>query len=126
MQNKSVCYKTAALKLLAAGRYAQAVSMFYYSALQKMMYVCAEKVSPSLTYEEQTRPEVNTHACVRDRVYNAIHRNEKEGLYSVFGQLHELRIKAEYSSDMISQTEVADARSLNECIDGYLKRNFGI
>lgn len=126
MLNKSLIYKNAALRLLSEGMYSQAVSMFYFTALQKMMYAYAEKTTPRMAYEDQIKQEVDTHECVFNGVYQAINQNEKEKFKEIFWDLHKIRKVAEYDSQLISQDEAVEARSMSEHIEGYLNRSLGV
>lgn len=126
MLNKSRIYKEAAVCLLREGQYSQAVSIFYYAALQKMMFAYAEKLQPSLPYCEQTRPEVNTHRCVFDGVYMAIKNKERDGFCQSFWKLHQMRREAEYDAKEQTQEDAVEARDLCDRLEGYLLRNCGI
>lgn len=126
MLNKSLIYKEAAMRLLSMEKYAPSVSMFYYAALQKTMYVCAKKLTNGIQYKDQTRPEVDTHKCVSECVARSINRKERDNFKDIFGKFHDLRKMAEYGPISITKDMVAEARNYFELIEGYLNRNFGI
>ena len=115
----------AALLLLSKGIYDGSVVAFYYSVLQRMMYALNEAEKRPLSYESQNQFNEEFHHKMMMEIKNRI-QNTRQGNYfeDLFEELFNLRKKADYQADSISQDECARSRSLYEGLIERLNRYF--
>lgn len=117
----------AALVLLSKCNYDGSVVAFYFSVLQRMMYALNEAEKRPLPYESQNPLNEELHHKILKEITNRI-ENKKQGddFEELFEELFNLRKKADYSADFISQDECTQSRDLYEKLTARLDRFFPV
>ena len=117
----------AALVLLSKCNYDGSVVAFYFSVLQRMMYALNEAEKRPLPYESQNPLNEELHHKILKEITNRID-NKKQGddFEELFEELFNLRKKADYSADFISQDECTQSRDLYEKLTARLDRFFPV
>lgn len=114
MNNRSEQNYQAGLALLRMGMYDQSVVCFYYSVLQQMMYsLNISKLRP-IPYDEQNPLDENLPYRIFGDVVERIKSTYKNDISYLrenflYGLL-ELRHKADYAAEEITQLECLDCR----------------
>jgi excinuclease UvrABC helicase subunit UvrB len=117
----------AALLLLGKRNYNGSVVAFYYSVLQRMMYALNETDRRPLKYESQNPLNEELHHKILTEITNRIDsRRDEDGFKVQFEYLFELRKKADYEAENITQDECAKSRTLYEGLMEKLNRLFPI
>lgn len=127
MLKRSEDSSKAARLLLDNREYDGAVSAYYYSVLQRMMYALNEDVRRPLPYEQQNPLNENIHNKILTEIRNRFtNSNEEKAFINTFEKLSGFRKKADYAADSITQDECAECRSLYEQLIRKLNRFFPI
>lgn len=117
----------AALLLLSKCNYDGSAIAFYYSVLQRMMYTLNEAEKRPLAYEYQNLLKDELHHKILQEVINRIgNKKQEDDFEELFEELFNLRKKADYSSDSISQEECAQCRELYDILMAKLNKFFPV
>ena len=117
----------AALLLLSKCNYDGSAVAFYYSVLQRMMYALNEAEKRPLAYENQNPLNEELHHKILQEIINRIgNKKQEDDFEELFEELFNLRKKADYSSDSISQEECTQCRGLHEKLMARLDRFFPV
>lgn len=127
MLRRSEDNEKAALLLLGKRNYDGSVVAFYYSVLQRMMYALNEAERRPLPYESQNPLNEELHHKILTEITNRIdNRRDEDGFKAQFEELFDLRKKADYQAESITQDECAKCRMLYEGLKEKLNRLFPI
>lgn len=117
----------AALLLLGKRNYDGSVVAFYYSVLQRMMYALNGAERRPLPYESQNPLNEELHHKILMEITNRIdNRRDEDGFRAQFEELFELRKKADYEAESITQDECVKSRMLYDGLMEKLNRLFPI
>lgn len=117
----------AAILLLGKRNYDGSAVAFYYSVLQRMMYALNEAERRPLPYESQNPLNEELHHKILREVINRIgNKKQEDDFEELFEALFNLRKKADYSADSISQDEGTECRALYEKLMARLDRFFPV
>ena len=127
MLSRSVDNQKAALLLMDRRNYDGSVVAFYFSVLQRMMYALNETERRVLPYERQNPLNQELHHKILMEITNRIDNRRDEDSFRVqFEKLYELRKKADYEAESITQEECAKSRTLYDGLMEKLNRLFPI
>lgn len=127
MLSRSVDNQKAALLLMDRRNYDGSVVAFYFSVLQRMMYALNETERRVLPYERQNPLNQELHHKILMEITNRIDSRRDEDSFRVqFEKLYELRKKADYEAESITQEECAKSRTLYDGLMEKLNRLFPI
>lgn len=117
----------AALMLLSKCNYNGSVVAFYFSVLQRMMYALNEAERRPLPYESQNLLNEELRHKILKEITNRIdNKKQADDFEELFEELFDLRKKADYSADFISQDECTQSRDLYEKLKARLDRFFPV
>lgn len=127
MLRRSEVNLKAALLLLEKRNYDGSAVAFYYSVLQRMMYALNEAEKRPLAYEAQNPLNEELHHKILQEIINRIgNKKQEDDFEELFEELFNMRKKADYSSDSISQEECAQCRGLYDKLIARLDRFFPV
>ena len=93
--------------------YNQSVVCYYYSALQRMMYILAETASNSIAYASQARIEEDKHSWLCERIKERIPNSQYRSQFAdAFEQLRENRKLADYGQKIFTKEECLEMKEL--------------
>jgi len=127
MLQRSRDNERAALLLMEKRNYDGSAVAFYYSVLQRMMYALNEAEKRPLPYDGQNPLNEELHHKILQEVINRIgNRKEEDDFKELFEALFNLRKKADYTMDSLTQDEVAECRGFYEKLIARLDRFFPV
>lgn len=127
MNDRSDKYFEAAKLLLNNRHYNSSTALFYYAAFLRMRYVLNNAQTNPITYDSQNPINDSVHSRVRTEFKNHLKmQSDIEHFDDVFGQLQELREKADYSDNCVSEIECATAQELAGRIINYFAKKIPI
>jgi len=113
MEERSRIYENTAYRLMMDNFYNQSVVCYYYSVLQWMMYILAERVVAPVSYVEQAPMGEDKHhwLCeeIKGRISNPNYRNQ---FSEAFEKLRECRLEADYETKQFTKDECVVVREL--------------
>ena len=117
----------AAKLLFQTGNYDVCVVAYYYSVLQRMMYALNFSEKRPLPYDSQNLLDENPPFKLLLEITNRITvHKEDEAFDSLFRELFEVRKKADYSQESLTQDDCANCRTLYDSLIGRLDRFFPV
>ena len=103
--------------------YNQSVVCYYYSVLQRMMYILAERVGEPVSYEMQAPMGEDKHywLCeeIKGRISSRTYRNQ---FSEAFGRLRDYRHDADYEQKNFTRDDCLEVRDLVQKLN-YLMNN---
>lgn len=113
MEERSRIYENTAYRLMMDNFYNQSVVCYYYSVLQWMMYILAERVAVPVSYANQAPMGEDKHnwLCqeIKDRISSPNYRSQ---FSEAFEKLRGCRHEADYEARRFTKEECVEVREL--------------
>lgn len=124
MDSRSETYLNAAKNLRDDRKYNPATALAYYAAFMYMRYVWANANVNAVDYQSQNPLNEDVHNRVFTNVadYLASHRGDENKFRSSWDNLSNLRHKADYEKNDITDTECCDAIDCAERLIKMMKK----
>lgn len=126
MLKRHVEYKEAALKLKGAHVNNEAVACYYYSVLHRMMYALVNDPAEHKSYDDFAPIGKGTGDKVKEFILNTgkFRGNVKEAFKSDFEDLKDMRKKADYSPEAITDDELLECEDMHRRLMAKLRNGF--
>lgn len=122
MEERSGIYKDTAYRLMMENFYNQSVVCYYYSVLQRMMYLLAETAVERIPYGEQAPMGEDKHSWLSERIKERISSPRyRIQFVEAFDKLRELRHAADYEQKNFTKEECLGVRMLADQIYSLLR-----
>lgn len=125
MKDRCGHYYNAGLEMLSHKMYGQSVICFYFSVLQQMMYSLKISADRPIEYEKQNPLNESVHERIPTDIIQRVKMpREANSIKELFGEVLELRKKADYSPSPITLEECLECREKCESLKSKLHRFF--
>lgn len=102
--------------------YNQSVVCYYYSVLQKMMYILAETVAERIPYSAQAPMGEDKHSWLCERIKDRISSQRYRSQFAeAFDQLRDFRKAADYEQTNFTKDECLNVKTLAEQVFSLLR-----
>lgn len=102
--------------------YNQSVVCYYYSVLQRMMYLLAETAVERIPYTAQAPMGEDRHSWLCERIKDRISSPRYRSLFAeAFDKLRELRHAADYEQKNFTKDECLNVKTLAEQLYSLLR-----
>lgn len=122
MEERSRIYKDTAYRLMMDNFYNQSVVCYYYSVLQRMMYLLAETAVEHIPYTVQSPMGEDRHTWLCERIKERISSPRYRSQFvEAFEQLRVKRKEADYDQKYFTKDDCVEVKMLEERVCSLLR-----
>lgn len=122
MEERSRIYKDVAYRLMIDNFYNQSVVCYYYSVLQRMMFLLAETAVERIAYTAQAPVGEDKHTWLCEKIKERISSPRYRSQFAeAFDRLREKRKEADYEQKNFTKDECFEVQMLEERVCSLLR-----